>query len=548
VNVAATAAVRPYARASRQEARWVIAQHVASSAMRWAVVWGAIFGLVVVSTIESIVKAYPSVSGRLQLAQTSQSFAFIAGTGHHLETVAGYTVWKVLTTTAFIGAIWGLRTSIGLLRGEEDAGRWELLLAGQTTRRRATAEALVGLGVALAAMFIVTAVVTVLAGRLPGARFTIDGSLLFAAAMVSGAAIFLGVGAVASQLAATSGQAAMLTTAFLGVSYVIRVLADSSTSRGWLRWATPMGWIENVQPLADPQPLALVPIFGLVLVCVATTVVLAGRRDLNASVLHESEGRLRKVIWLRGPIGLALRLNRGAAVGWLIGVGGTCALLGSVAHAYATLLNSSPAIEAALGRLGVRRVAEGYLGIEFFMVEMIVTLMAASQIVSIRDEEATGRLDNLLVLPVPRLAWLAGRLAVSLTLILLAGLTAGLSSWLGSATQHTGVSLPTLLEAGLNACVAPVLVLGVGGLVLGVLPRLTAAVVYGLIAWSLVIDLLAAFIRGNDWLRDSSVFTHIALAPAARVDWGTNTIVVLIGLAAVVVGAIAFQRRDIAYA
>ena len=39
----------------------------------------------------------------------------------------------------------------GCLRGEEDAGRWELLLAGQTTRRAAAAQALAGFGCGVAA-------------------------------------------------------------------------------------------------------------------------------------------------------------------------------------------------------------------------------------------------------------------------------------------------------------------------------------------------------------------------------------------------------------
>src|SRR5436309_7918450 len=39
----------------------------------------------------------------------------------HVHTVAGYTVWRVLSTTIFIRAIWGLRTSTGLLRGEVEA-------------------------------------------------------------------------------------------------------------------------------------------------------------------------------------------------------------------------------------------------------------------------------------------------------------------------------------------------------------------------------------------------------------------------------------------
>ena len=39
----------------------------------------------------------------------------------------------------------GLLTATRLMRREEDSGRWELLLAGQTTRRRAAVQAVAGL-------------------------------------------------------------------------------------------------------------------------------------------------------------------------------------------------------------------------------------------------------------------------------------------------------------------------------------------------------------------------------------------------------------------
>ena len=38
-----------------------------------------------------------------------------------------------------IGGVWALLTATRLLRGEEEEGRWELLLTGQTTRLRAAA-------------------------------------------------------------------------------------------------------------------------------------------------------------------------------------------------------------------------------------------------------------------------------------------------------------------------------------------------------------------------------------------------------------------------
>jgi ABC-2 type transport system permease protein len=165
-----------------------------------------------------------------------------------------------------------------------------------------------------------------------------------------------------------------------------------------------------------------------------------------------------------------------------------------------------------------------------------------------RDEEASGRIENLLVRPVSRLTWLAGRLGVALGLVVLLGVAAGAGSWIGSANQHTGVSPLTLVLAGLNSVPPAVFVLGAGALVFGIRPRLTAAAAYGIVAWSFLVDLLAALMRNADLLKDSSLFTHIALSPAVKPDWTADALMVLIGVVCALAGTVAFQRRDIEYA
>jgi ABC-2 type transport system permease protein len=544
---AAITAIRTVPRASRGDPRWVIAGHVARSALRGALIWGVVFGIFVIATVKAFVTAYPTVAERLKIASSLQSFAILLGPPRHAETVAGFTEWRVLVVIAVIGAIWGLMTSTGTLRGNEDVGRWELLLAGQTTKRRAAAQALVGLGGALGAMLGVTLALTLAAGAQPGAHFSIGGSFLFAFAMVSGAAMFLAVGAVTSQLSATRGQAAMIAAAVLGASFLARMIADSRSDLGWLRWASPIGWIEELHPLRDAQPLALVPIVAVVAIGAVLTPALAAKRDLGASVFRERESR-GTGRWLAGPITLAVRLVRPAALGWLAGFATIAIVQGFVARSAATILQSSPAFAAALGKLGVRKASEGYFGVSFLFVAVVIAVMVATQIASIRDEEATGRLDNLLVRPVRRASWLAGRVGVSLALAVLAGFTAGLFTWIGAASQHTGVALGTLVEAGLNTITPGIFVLGAGVLVLGLRPRLSATACYAIVAWSFLVNLLGSLIKGNDWLRDSSLFSHMALAPAAKPDWGTAAIIIAIALAAALAGAIAFDRRDIEYA
>ncbi len=551
---AAAAEVREQRTVGFPDPRWVIALHVARTAAPWAVLWGGVFGLFVMATIKAFVVAYPTTAARLKIAASLQSFSILLGPSRHAETVAGFTQWRVLVAIAVIGAIWGLLTSTGLLRGEEEAGRWEILLAGQTTKRRATAQALLGLGAALGAMYAVTALLTLIAGTLPGAHFVVGASLLFAVAMVSSAAMFLAIGSLASQLSATRGQAAAIASAVLGASFLVRMVADSSRGLGWLRWLSPIGWVEELRPLRDQQPLALLPIVALVAGCAALTVLLAGRRDLSASVFREGAASGGAARWLVGPTSLALRVTRSAALGWLLGAAGFGAILGFVARPAAILLASSPAFAAAFNRLGiavgrldVRRASEAYLGSSFLIVATLTALIAASQIAAIRNEEAVGRLDNLLVRPVRRITWLAGRVAVSLSLVVLSGAAAGFFTWAGAATQHTGIGVLKLLEAGLNATVPAVFVLCAGVLVFGLLPRWSSVVAYGIVAWSFLAELLGSFIKGSDWLRESSLFAHIALAPAAKPDWGAAAVLVLLGAPAVILGAAAFQKRDVEY-
>ena len=189
-----------------------------------------------------------------------------------IQTVAGFTAWRCLGVLSVVGAVWGLLAGTRLLRGEEDAGRWELLLAGQTTRRRAAGQALIGLGLGVAALWAVTAVVTILIGRSSKVGIATGSALYFSLALVVSAAIFLAVGAFTSQLASTRRRAAAYAGAALGVSYALRMVADSGAGLAWLRWTTPLGWAEELRPLTAPRAWALLPIFAVVLVLVALTV------------------------------------------------------------------------------------------------------------------------------------------------------------------------------------------------------------------------------------------------------------------------------------
>ncbi len=209
------------------EGRWpatVVAGLTARKAVRSGVLWGYVFGAFLATQALAYSSSYRTVSQRARIAKefaTNAGMSALVGPAHELQTVAGFTVWKCLAVLAVVGAVWGLLTGTRLLRGEEEAGRWELLLAGQTTRRAAAAQALTGLACGVAALWVVTAVITVVIGRSSKVGFSVSGALFLAVAVVAAAAMFLAVGALASQLAATRRQASAYAGAALGVSYAL---------------------------------------------------------------------------------------------------------------------------------------------------------------------------------------------------------------------------------------------------------------------------------------------------------------------------------------
>jgi ABC-2 type transport system permease protein len=526
----------------------VVFAQTARSAGRSAVLWGYVFGAFVASSAWSYSTIYTTEAQRQQLSLTfgaNKASAALFGPARDLQTVAGFTVLKVSMTLMIVGSVWGLSTSSRLLRGEEDAGRWDLLLAGRTTRRQATAQALGGFAVAGLVLWVLTALITAIVGV--SSKVDIDpGSAMFLAlALASPAVMFLAVGALTSQIAPTRRTAAGSGAVVLGISYGFRMLADAGAGMHWLVWLSPLGWVEELSPLvsADPWPLLVIAAFTLVVALAA--VHLAGTRDVGASVIPDRPESTPRLRMLGSAFGLNIRLMTTTVLSWTAALAVTGLLFGLVAKGAGESLSGS-SLKQAFGKLGATGGGvDAYLGITFLLVAALIGFVAAGQVGAARREEAEGRLDHLVVRPLSRRRWLVGRLCLSVIVILVSGCIAGLSTWIGAAAQGSDIGLGTLLSAGLNATAPALFFLGLGTFLLGLWPRAASVGVYAVLAWSLLVELVGGIGALSHWLLDTSVFHHVAAAPATATDWVAVAQVVVIGVVAAAIGLAAFCRRDL---
>ncbi|HEX5294177.1 MAG TPA: hypothetical protein VFX25_35340 [Streptosporangiaceae bacterium] len=228
---------------------------------------------------------------------------------------------------------------------------------------------------------------------------------------------------------------------------------------------------------------------------------------------------------------------RPAALGWLPAIAAFAALLGTVAQSSTKDAMVGTSVQAAIGRLGGHDSAvAGYLGPTFLLIALMIALIAAGQAAAIRSEEADGHLENLIVRPVRRSAWLAERLLLSAGLLVAASLLAGVAARAGAGPR--GGYGSRRWRAGLNVVPSAVLLLDPGAPGPG---NLAAPDVSRRLQ---VPDLVVPHrVHGGGGPCQSLTAGHLAVlphgaAPAASPDWASAAAIAGLGICLAVTGGL----------
>ena len=537
---------------SRRETRRAFAEPaIARQAFRriWigAAVCAVVFGATVAASALSYVSSFPDQAARDQLALTTSAdtgLAILLGPVTAVDTVGGYTVYKGFVFLSTIGAVWAILAATRLLRGEEDAGRWQLVLSGATRPARATAATLVALGAAVAVIFVGTTALTLLAGRNPDVGFGVGETVLYGLSIAVPIAVFAVVGALTSQLGRTRRVANGLAIAIFGVAFVLRMIADSGAGTRWMLWLTPFGWAELMQPFTQNDAWPLLPALATLVVLGLAATALAARRDTGDALLASNDVAVLRTRGLGSVFGLAARLEVPVLAAWCVGAAAAAFVLGVIAKLTTAAIPES--ISDTLDKFGVEGAfSKQYFGVAFLLVATVVAVLPAGQVGAANDEEASGRLVHVLTRPTRRLTWFASRLTLAGLAILVAGVLSGLAAWAGAQSQGVDIGFGSMLGAGLNVVPTALVALGIGALLLSVAPRIAAGAVYSVVIWSLVIDLFGSMVSGAAWMENLSLFHSMALAPAQPLDGTTITITLAVGLALCIVATLLFDRRDV---
>lgn len=516
--------------------------------IRGALILGAIVGLVMGAQGAAYAKAFPTVASRHKLVASLESVSginFLSGEVANAAQPNSYAIYKSIAMTTIITGVWGLLVSTRLLRGFEEDGRLEVLEAGALTKRQTSAQLLLGFAGSFAVSVMIAFLLMALLGSSAQVKLSVSGAALLTAAVFLPGVFFGAFGVLTAQLAGTRSRAVLYGLVPLIALYVLRGTANSVSSVNWLKRLTPFGWSDLLNPVLGPHVIWMLPTAVFAAAFVALGLRWAGRRDLGAALIRQSDTARSRFSLLGSPLQLAVRQNLWNVVWWGAGVLVFAAFFAAVANLSTNLANDSPAFQRAFSAGSANQLKLLFLGVGTLFSTTLLLVMATINLSSIRRDEAKGYLDNLLVQPIRRRKWLLARLWLVVVTFIGIALATALVTWLVARADHIAIGLGTLLMGGLSLSGVLLLTLGIGALFYGWLPRLAVAAMSVVIGWAFVLDILKSFFHLSSIITKTSILTYIPTNPAKAPDWPAIAWLVVIGLALIGCGIFGFMKRDI---
>ena len=505
-------------------------------------VWAEAITLFVVATASSFDQLYKTAAERAKFAAdvaTNGAFKALYGPVYDAST-GGLTAWRCAGGAVLLTGLMSLLLVVRHTRGDEEAGRSELLGAAVVGRYAGIAAALLVVAIANLA---VAALVTL---GMIGLRLDAGSSIALALAIAANGFVFGAVAAVSAQVASTGRAAGGVAGALLGVAFVLRAAGDAGS--GTLSWLSPVGWSQAVRAFGDERWWVLALPLAAVAVLVPIAFALVSRRDHGMGLLSSRPGPASAPASLGGPLGLAWRIQRGSMLGWAGGFLATGLVTGTVAKDVGDVFASNQQFADALRRLGGSGgLVDAYLAGILGLMALVAAGYVIQAVLRIRAEETALRAEPVLATSVSRWRWAGAHLACAAlgTLVIMVAAGLGLGLVHGLRTGDLGGQLPRLLEASLAQVPAVWVLGGLAFALAGLLPRLVA-VGWGVFAAYFMLGQLGEAFQLPDWVLDLSPFRHAPQFPV--VDPRIGPLLALVGATAVLAlgGMLGLRRRDIA--
>jgi ABC-2 type transport system permease protein len=487
------------------------------------------------------VMADPAAAGGLQALAANPAIRTLFGAPVGLDTAGGFTVWRVGTVIAILLGAWSVLATTRITRGEEDAGRWDLLLSG---RLRAPAVLLRHLApvmaVAAATATAITAVL-LLSGTAPA------GAVLHGAGTGLLAMFFVAVAALTAQVFPARSPATGAAVAVLGLGLLARMIGDGVTALGWLHWLSPFGLLSLSGPYVHNRILPLLLLAAATALITALTLTAARRRDVHDGLIPATAGRRPRTRLLASVETFAVRRVMRPLTGWMIGIGAYYLLIGLTAVSVTDFLRDNPALAGDASQAGFQGLGSiaGFTATLFAILAMPVGGFVTARITAFLADETDRRLTLLTSQPITRIRLIGAEIAVTAVAAAVLVTGAGLATWLGITAIGGEFTVDAALRGTWNVLPIVLLSLGTAVFAAGWTPRWTGLLGGLPTTGGFLLLVIAESVAAPDWVRDISPFAHLAPVPLTEASMTAAAVMLAVATVLTIVGAAGYRRRDV---
>ncbi len=414
-------------------------------------------------------------------------------------------------------SFWPILAGARLVRGEEERGTMEVLLATPQSRTRLLLEKAGALVLALLLIAVLFALGLVAGeARLEGHADLVRA--LLAGLNASLLAFFFGMVALLfSQFTTSRAAAAGWTSGLL----LLAMLLDSTgrlINGSWVQYLSPFYYYNLNRPLIPSfpdQPLAALLLLGLSLLCAGTSLVLFARRDIGRPAFlwqriyaHDNHQALRslsqaeRAVSTRG-VGLHTLATGGwSAFWWGLGVVFVCVyclVIALSSHVFNKLVQETPLLRQLFFDTPTSSNAAVLGTFLFTFMPALVVIFALTLALKWAADLENGRLELILATPNSRSRILLERFGANVLVVLLAPILTWFAILIGAQLAHLAVDQGRIFAASFN--MFPMALITIG-LVYAMAGRLRYAAVLGI---------LSAYIALSFMHDPNALVGHVAL-------------------------------------
>jgi ABC-2 type transport system permease protein len=527
--------------------------------------WGIGIGLTMYAVVTAVSTVLGTPEARASLVSLARSFTWIAEP-IKVDTPGGYATWKY-GFTILIMALWPILAGSRMLRGDEERGSLDVLLALPRGRARVVLEKLAAMWAALVAMGLLIGLLTFGAGAGVKADFGLGGAVLFGLNLTLICGVFGSIALLISQFTqerrTASGVTGGLLLAFIVLDMLHRVIPGTE----WLSRLSPVYYYNLSKPLIPSygtNPGALLVLVALSVVLSGAAVWLFVRRDIRGTVALPGFLRLpeRTVsperalpvnAWsLRSVYARSLATIAIPTFWWTVAIAGFAAFFVDIVvqteKQLRDLYQGSPFLKDLITKVGGGDVSTNASLLSFLFVFLPVMLMAFAVTQASRwaADEEDGLQELVLATPQPRLTVLLARFgAVATSTVIICVMTLVLT---GLTAAATGLALDggNLAAASLSMIPLGLLMAALGYLFSG---WLHTAVDTGLLSFLLVIWFFITFVGPDLNLPTAtlrlSAFYYYGTPLLHGLPVGDTVLVAAVAAVILVAASVRFVRKDI---